>query len=304
MRVLWFTMALNLANAGLKLVVGLLSANLTVVSDAVHGFLDASNNVMGLLIMRVSWRPPDARHPYGHRKAEALAALGIGALMVLISWEILKKIAARLTGHAVIHLPAVTTLWLVMVGIGLAINIFIAIYEERRGRRLSSMILLADAAYTRSDIMVSLLSLASLALERRLPWLDPVLSAVVVLFILYNAGHVVRDNVLLLTDSAQLDTEPIRRLVESIVGVENCHAIRTHGMPDEVHLDLHIVVAPQLNARNVYDIETRVRNELMRAFPQIWEVAIHHQTHAPRSNEPLRRRTAGEGVVETKPNDE
>lgn len=280
-------MLLNLVNAGLKLVVGVWSANLTVLSDAAHGFLDACNNMIGLIVVQFSFRPPDQRHPYGHRKLEALAALAVGGLMILMSWEILKTIVGRFGGE--VAYPPVTALWLAMIGIGLAINVFITVYETRRGRQLQSMILLADAAYTRSDVFVTMLSLISLLAARRHPWLDGSTAAIVVVLILYNGWKVVRDNALLLSDTAQLDPNQIRRVTESVEGASQAHAIRTRGMPDEVHLDLHIVVDPGLSAEETFRVEDQVRRELMEAFPNVMEVSIHHQTHTPRAGGPLRR---------------
>ena len=81
----------------------------------------------------------------------------------------------------------------------------------------------------------------------------------------------------------------IKAVAEAIAGVGNCHAIRSHGMPDQVHLDLHIVVSEDITARQAQDIEALVRAALLRAFPMVAEVAIHHQTETLRTNLPLGR---------------
>ncbi|MCL5270846.1 MAG: cation diffusion facilitator family transporter, partial [bacterium] len=275
LRVLWITLWLNVANFALKLLVALRSGNLTVLSDAFHGILDAANNIVGIFVMGQSWRPPDAAHPYGHRKFEALASLAVGGLMALTSWEVLKTIVHRIVAHAGEPSVRVTPAWLTMVGVGLALNIFITIYEGRRGRALRSTFLLADAAHTKTDVCVTLMSISSLVLAPRWPWLDGVLSFLVVGVILRTGWKVVRENVQLLTDTVRLDPEPIRKLVEAVKGVENCHAVRTHGMPDDVHLDLHIVVRPDITADRTHEIESAVRETLCAAFPDIHEVAIH-----------------------------
>lgn len=291
--VLWLTLLLNCLSAGLKLAVGLVSGNLTVLSDAFHGFLDAFNNIMGIVAIRISWRPPDANHPYGHRKFEALASLAIGVLMTLTSWEIGRSAIRRFLTHDQAAPPTVSGLWLAMVLVGLVINAFVSWYEMRRGHALNSMLLVADAAHTRTDIYVTFVSLSSLLIAPRWPAMDGILSLVVVGFILSTGWSILRENALLLTDAAQLDPEPIRAVVESVEGVINCHAIRTRGMPDEIHLDLHIVVRSNLTAEQTHAIESRVRYELLAAFPQIADVAIHHQTQMPATNQPFQhRRTA------------
>lgn len=287
--VLWITMALNFLSAGFKLAIGILSHNLTVISDAVHGFLDGANNVVGIIAIKVAWRPPDANHPYGHRKFEALAALAIGALMTVTSWEILRAIIRRyLIREQFIH-PTNSLIFIAAVLGGLAINIFVSQYEAHRGRVLGSTFLIADALHTRSDIFVTLGSLSSLLIAPYFPAVDGALSVVIVFFILHSGWQVLRDNVLLLTDAAQMDPEPIRKVVESVEGVINCHAIRSHGMPDEIHLDLHIVVRPELTAAQTHTIEAEVRERLFHQFPRVADVSIHHQTEMPVTHRPITR---------------
>ena len=76
--VLWFTLLLNLCNCGLKLVVGAVSHNLTVMSDAVHGLLDALNNVVGMFAINIAWRPPQVRGAgvAGHRRRDDADLVG------------------------------------------------------------------------------------------------------------------------------------------------------------------------------------------------------------------------------------
>lgn len=289
LRVLWITMALNFLSAAFKLAVGLVSHNLTVVSDAVHGFLDGSNNIVGILAIKVAWRPPDANHPYGHRKFEALAALAIGALMTVTSWEILRAIIRRYLIHEKFIHPTDSVLFILAVVGGLAINIFVSQYEARRGHALGSTFLIADALHTRSDIFVTLGSLSSLLIAPAYPVMDGALSIVIVCFILHTGWSVLRDNVLLLTDAVQMAPEPIRKVVESVHGVINCHAIRSHGMPDEIYLDLHIVVHPDLSAAQTHAIEAEVRERLFHQFAKVADVSIHHQTEMPVTHRPITR---------------
>lgn len=289
LRVLWITMGLNFLSAGFKLAVGLVSHNLTVLSDAFHGFLDGSNNIVGIIAIKVAWRPPDANHPYGHRKFEALAALAIGALMTLTSWEILRAIFRRYWYHEKFIHPSDSWVFIVAVVAGLVINLFVSQYEARRGRELGSTFLVADAMHTRSDIFVTLGSLSSLLIAPAYPIIDGALSLVIVGFILKAGWNVLRDNVLLLSDASQMDPEPIRQVVASVEGVLNCHAIRTQGMPDAIRLDLHIVVRPELTAAETHEIERRVREQLFNHFPGIVEVSIHHQTQMPVTEKPIIR---------------
>ncbi len=95
-RVLWVTMALNAAVAAAKLLVGYLAKNTTVLGDGFHSLLDGSNNVLALVAIHLASRPPDAEHPYGHRKFENAAAMAIGGVVFLMGWEILQTVGNTL----------------------------------------------------------------------------------------------------------------------------------------------------------------------------------------------------------------
>jgi cation diffusion facilitator family transporter len=290
--VVWLTLFLNLINVVAKFAVGTITGNLTVLADGVHATIDAVNNMVGLITLKLAYRPPDTDHPYGHRKYEAVASLAIGGLMALTSWEILKSNIQHLWAmYKGVAEPAATFsgIGLGLVFIGFLSNIFITTYEYRRGQALKSQFLIADALHTRSDIFVTVLSMSSLIMAPRWPVLDMALSLVIVGLILRSGWRVIRENMHLLTDAVQMDPEPIRRVVQGVRGVKNCHAIRSHGMPDDVHLDLHIVIPADVTAGEAHSIESEVRTTLMAAFPDVAEVAIHHQVQEPKTERPIRR---------------
>src|SRR5689334_19816522 len=105
--ILAWILVLNLAVAAAKLIYGHLSGAIAIRADGLHSLIDASANVVALLGIRVARRPPDANHPYGHRKYETFAALGIAAMMVIGCWEIAAAAVQRLRQP---HLPHVTPL--------------------------------------------------------------------------------------------------------------------------------------------------------------------------------------------------
>src|SRR5690349_24448372 len=87
-RVLLTTLALNVIVAVGKIIVGAASGVLAISADGVHSLIDGSSNVVALVANRIADKPPDEEHPYGHRRFETMAALFIGALLVLTAWEI------------------------------------------------------------------------------------------------------------------------------------------------------------------------------------------------------------------------
>src|SRR5262245_6158718 len=97
-RVLWITLALNAAVSAGKIVVGKLSGSLSIVADGYHSLVDGSNNVIGLIVLTFAYAPPDRGHPYGHRKFETAATLGIGLALLGLAYQIVEGAFAGLHG--------------------------------------------------------------------------------------------------------------------------------------------------------------------------------------------------------------
>src|SRR5262245_30019586 len=138
-RVLLMTLGLNVLVAAAKIVIGLVSGALAITADGVHSTIDASSNLIALIANRIADRPPDADHPYGHRRFETLAGLGIGVLLLITALEIVSNAVSRLTdGGAKAEMTPLD--FAVMIGT-LAVNLFVTTYEKREGRRLRSELL-------------------------------------------------------------------------------------------------------------------------------------------------------------------
>src|SRR5687768_559601 len=124
----------------------------SILSDGFHSLTDSASNVVALVGVSAARRPPDEDHPYGHRKFETMASLGILLFMLLALIEILETAIGRLrTGGA----PGVSPGAFAVMGATLVVNIAVAAYERRAARRLQSEVLLADAHHTTSDVLTS-----------------------------------------------------------------------------------------------------------------------------------------------------
>lgn len=191
-RVLWIVLIINLLVAGSKLSIGLLIGSLAMAADGIHSSLDATSNIIGLIGIAIASRPPDLNHPYGHRRFETLASMLIGSMLLLSAWELVKGSISQLNAGEV---PEVTPVSFAVMLITLVLNIFVAVYERRAGERLRSEVLIADSAHTRSDILVSLVVIASLIGVRfGIAWADPVATLIVVALIGLAAWKIIGES--------------------------------------------------------------------------------------------------------------
>lgn len=275
-RVFVQTLFLNLFTAASKLTCGLLTHSLAMIADGFHSLLDSASNVVGIIAINISKHPPDADHPYGHQKFEAVAAMVISFFLFAASFEVLKEAIGRVVDgtHA-----APTVLWIsyAVLGTNLLINIGVTTFERRKGLELRSELLLADAQHTKSDVFTSLSVLvALLAVELDFAVLD-VIAAVVIVVLIFRAGyHIILTHLGPLVDAAVLDVDLVRELVLEVPGVRACDGIRSRGNADHVFIDLRIQVDPSLSVEEGHRIAHRVEDRLRDRFDgRVAEVLIH-----------------------------
>jgi cation diffusion facilitator family transporter len=228
---------------------------------------------MGLIGLRIASKPPDADHPYGHRKFETLAAAGIFVFLLLVVVEVARSAIGRFHSGAV---PEVTAISFAVMLATLAINLGVVRYEAGQGRALNSELLIADSAHTQSDVWTSCAVLVSLvAVKLGYAWLDSVGAVVIAVFIARTGLHIGMETSGILADKVVLDTEQIQQVVMSVADVLGCHHIRTRGTYDHTFLDLHVWFAADTTLYEAHRLSHVVKDRLMERFPQIADAVIH-----------------------------
>jgi cation diffusion facilitator family transporter len=264
-RVFLGLLAANLAVVGVKLVIGIASGSLSVIGDAVHSSVDAFNNVAFAVLIRYAGAAPDDKHPYGHGKFEVLGALGIVVFLLVASVELVKSAVGRLVAGA--PPPVITGLSIWLLAGTLAVNGGVAWYEARKGRQLSSELLLADAAHTRVDVMITVgVILGAFASRARVPHVDPIVALAIVVMIVRVAWQILKRGVPVLVDQAAHEPDLVRRSAEGVDGVRSAYDIRSRLAAGVAFAELTIGVSSQLpvdQAHAISDaVEQRLKDEL------------------------------------------
>lgn len=272
---------LNLAVSFAKIIYGSLTNTLSMQSDGYHSLFDGVSNIVGLIGIQAASKPPDAEHPYGHRKFETMASVFIAVLLMFAGFNIVNSALHRF-GTGI--MPEVTTFsFLVMVGT-MAINYMVTTYEHNNGVKLQSEVLIADSMHTRSDIYVSLsVILGLIAIKAGLPVLDPIIAIIISGIIIYTGIRIIMKSSSVLCDTSQLNTEEIHSVVCAVDGVIDCHNIRTRGTAGHIYIDLHVEVHPTMPTLRSHDIADTVEYELKQHFEGVQDVIIHIE---PTSLEP------------------
>lgn len=272
--VLLLTLGLNLMVSCAKLVAGYLSHSIGMIADGFHSFFDASSNVIGLVGIRIAGMPPDESHPYGHKKYETFAAIGVALLLFLTCFELLQRAFGQFTdGVEPASVTAVS--FAVMLG-SMAMNTFVTWYETKKGREYGSDFLLADAGHTRSDILASGSVIVSLAAVRLgYPLADPIAALVIGVLIARVGFGIIKSSSDILCDSARIRADEITGICMSVPGVRRCHHVRSRGREDAVCIDLRVHVDPQLTTAEAHEISHQVEDRIRAKIPGVYDVLVH-----------------------------
>jgi len=274
---------LAVGSVAVAVVVLALKAAAWWVTDSAALYADAAESVVNvvassaaLAAVRLAAEPADANHPYGHGKAEFLAAVLVGALIVAAAVTILYE---SYFAWREARLAQAAPLGLAVAGVATVLNGGWAAHLGRRARALRSPALAADATHLWSDVVTSLGAMAGLALAygTGLSWLDPLAAALTAVNILWSGWRLLRGSIGGLMDEA---AEPdliarIRAIVsQEATGALEAHDLRTRRAGRYTFLEFHLVVPAAMTVADAHDICDRIEAAL-RAEDDGLRVTIH-----------------------------
>jgi cation diffusion facilitator family transporter len=278
-RVLYRVLCLNLAVAVVKIVLGSMTGAVSILSDGFHSLTDSASNVVALIGVSVARRPPDQNHPYGHRKYETIASLGILLFLAVVLIQVVAAAYDRLVNGGT---PRVFPEGIGIMTATLIVNVWVVVYERREGRRLNSEVLRADALHTRSDVLTSVTVLAALlGVWWGYPLLDPLAALVVAAFIVHAGWEIAQQASRILADEIVIAEDDVRLVVHSVPDILGCHQIRTRGPADHVFMDLHVWLDGRTALETAHATSHLVKDGLMKRFPQLADVIIHIEPPPP-----------------------
>jgi len=272
--VLIVVLALNWLVAFAKIFYGFLSKCESMVADGFHSLADGASNIIGLIGIHFACQPIDKDHPYGHRKYETFFALGIAAMLFIVAFNLAKEGITHL--FIPLAKPEVGLKSFIVMLATMGINIWVMSYERREGKKLQSDILISDAMHTNADIFTSAsVIIALIVIKLGYPILDPIATVLISLFIAHAGYDIIKQSSNVLCDTVALDVRKIESIVMEVKGVKNCHKIRSRGRPDDIHIDLHVQVNPDMHVDNAHRISYAIEEAIKKGIPEITDVVVH-----------------------------
>jgi len=257
--------ALTLAKA----IVGVLTGSLAILSEAGHSLLDLAATVLTYAAVRVSGKPADAEHQYGHGKIESVAALAETALLFLLAAGVAYEAADRLLGEQA-HAVEATFYAFAVIAVSILVDFFRARALERVAEKTSSQALEADALHFSSDMWSSiavLIGLGGVALGYS--WADSAAALVVAVFICIAGWRLGRRTIDTLTDTAPAGvSEKVTAIALQVPGIVGVERARARPAGAALFVDLAVGVNRTLALDRVTTIKDRLARAIRAEFPE------------------------------------
>ena len=248
----------------LKLITGILTGSLAVLTSAIDSLLDILMSGINLMAIHHAEQPADERHPYGHGKFESLATI-FQALVIAVSgcWIIYEAVQRMIEASPIKQ----TGIGIIVMSISTVASFMISRHLRRVAKETDSSALKADSLHFSMDVYTNLALLIGLILISRfnLPWLDPVMSLMVAIYILIESLRLLRQAMRDILDE-QLP-EAVRHEIESLINdhkheLFGYHNLRTRRAGSQKLIDFHLTVCKHLSVEEAHDITDYIEKKI------------------------------------------
>ncbi|MCX8173222.1 MAG: cation diffusion facilitator family transporter [Thermoplasmata archaeon] len=252
-----------------KLIVGLLSGSISIISESLHSLNDLVAALIATYAVRESSKPPDREHRYGHGKIESVSALLEASLIIFAAVFIIHEAIDRIINPREIIFME---LGIAVMLVSTVLNLFVSIYLRKVARETTSAALEADAAHLSADVYTSLGVFLGLVVIRMTGYvlLDPVIAILVAVYIIKIGVE------LILKASRELmDTGISRAEEKKVMAIVNSHReqfvefhkFRSRRSGSETYLDMHIVVARDRTIQDAHELADHIEKEIATEMP-------------------------------------
>ncbi|MGM0531843.1 MAG: cation diffusion facilitator family transporter [Bacteroidota bacterium] len=258
----WLAIAGNIGLFVLKYWAGAVTGSIALMADAWHTLSDSFSSVIVLASMKISKKPADREHPFGHGRAELIASMIIGLFLGVIAFNFVMESIEKLKTHETVNFG---TIALVAVITSIAVKEGLAQYAFWAGRKTGSNTLKADGWHHRTDAISSILILAGIFVGKYFWWIDGVLGIIVAGMIAWAAYEVMREAIDPLMGEKPEENlkNRLHQLSRQALGFDpEIHHIHLHRYGEHVELTFHITLPPDISLREAHSHIEKLENAI------------------------------------------
>ncbi|HCL90549.1 MAG TPA: cation transporter [Candidatus Atribacteria bacterium] len=253
---------LNTLLFALKYWVGIKTFSIAIIADAWHTLSDSLTSLVVIIGFKVSSKPADEKHPFGHGRAEIISSVIIGTLLAMVGVNFLIASIQRFINH---QFASYGNLAVIVFIISVVVKEGLAQFSIRAGKKVNSQSLIADGWHHRSDALVSFLVLVGIFAGKYFWWVDSIMGIAVSLVIFYTTYSILKMSVSTLIGeepSKDFETE-IRKIVNNSVSRDvKLHHFHSHKYGDNKELTFHIRLPADMRLEDAHGITEEVEKKI------------------------------------------
>jgi len=266
----------NIILAGGKIIVGVFSGSAAILAEGIHSFMDIFSSAVGYIGIRVSKKPEDQKHPYGHYKFEVLAGTIITLILLATGAGIIYEAYQKFLNPSLIKIPILAFGIMIFSAV---VNEIMARLKIHFGKKENSIALLSDGAHSRVDVYASLAVFAGLFLTKYWVYTDSLLAFLIGAYIIKKSFSLGKEAVDSLLDvSAGKDVEERIKTIAKIQNIE-ISSLKTQKKGSAVTANLEIKLPSNLKVEEATKISDSLREKLIKAMENLQYVAIQITSH-------------------------
>ncbi len=268
----------NMALSGFKIIAGIAGHSGAMISDAIHSFSDVFTTFIAVLGVKLSKKPSDASHPYGHERLECVASLVLGVILLVTGLGIGTVGVKNILSGDYEHLAVPGAIALAAAIVSIAVKETMFWYTRYYAKKINSPAFMADAWHHRSDAFSSIGSLIGIGgAMLGFPVLDSAASVIICMFILKVSYDILKDAISKMLDTAcdEAYENELRQFVEKQPDVLHIDMLHTRMFGNKVYMDLEIQVDGDKPLRESHAVAEQVHDGVETAFPNIKHIMIH-----------------------------
>ena len=258
----WLSIIANIILFALKYWAGIVSGSIALISDAWHSLTDSVSSIAVIIGAKVSSKPPDKNHPFGHGRAELISSIIIGVLLALVAFNFLTESIKSLQNK---EEAVFGTLALVVIIISIVIKEISAQYAFYTARKTGYLSLKADGWHHRSDAITSVLILVGIFINPYFPMIDGILGIIISIFIFYTGYEIIKN-----TASAVLDEACDENTIDELKEIANksagfdvlMHHVHLHNYVNYSEVTFHIYLSDKMTVYESHTITSQIINEI------------------------------------------
>ncbi|MEA3496731.1 MAG: cation diffusion facilitator family transporter [Bacteroidota bacterium] len=255
---------LNIFLFAIKYWAGIVTGSVALITDAWHTISDSITSLIVLIGNKISNKPPDKKHPFGHGRAEFISSFLIGIIIAIIAFNFIHESIKELQSHKSTNYGIIA---IIVTSVSIVLKEIMAQFAIRVGKKKNLRSLIADGLHHRIDSISSVLILIGIFTAKNTWWIDGVLGLLISLLMLYTTFRILKDSF-----SAILGEKPDDELINKIkeVAFKSCekstnpHNIIIHDYGNHLETTFHITLPNDMELKEAHYIATKIENNIKK----------------------------------------